>query len=108
MKGQVKDRTKCKRVVLVLQDKSQNAKHRDLYISDQQMTVYKNRFTQARSFSRRLPVLELSHEAITVCLFSSTSHITGPVLLPNKTIITLFCAVVNTFWLNWCRLSDSN
>jgi hypothetical protein len=55
MKGQVKDRTKCKRVVLVLQDKSQNAKHRDLYISDQQMTVYKNRFTQARSFSRRLP-----------------------------------------------------
>jgi hypothetical protein len=41
-------------------DKSQNAKHRDLYISDQQMTVYKNRFTQARSFFRRLPVLDHS------------------------------------------------
>jgi hypothetical protein len=45
-------------VVLVPLDKSQHAKHRDLYISDQQMTVYKNRFTQARSFSRRLPVLD--------------------------------------------------
>ena len=78
-------------------DKSQNAKHRDLYISDQQMTVYKNRFTQARSFFRRLPVLELSHEAITVRLSSSTFHFTGSVLLPNKTIITLFCVVVNSF-----------
>ena len=79
-------------------DKSQNAKHRDLYISDQQMTVYKNRFTQARSFSRRLPVLELSHEAITVCLFSSTFHFTGSVLLPNKTIITSLDPGVKPFW----------
>ena len=88
-------------------DKSQNAKHRDLYISDQQMTVYKNRFTQARSFSRRLPVLDHSLKPWS-CLFSSTFHFTGSVLLLNKTIITSLEPSVKPFWLKWCRLSDSN
>ena len=72
------------------------------------MTVYKNRITQARTFSRRLPVLELSHEAITVRLFSSTLHFAGCVLLHNKTIIALFDSVVNALWLYWCPYTESN
>ena len=43
-----------------------------------------------------------------VCLSSSTFYFTGSVLLPNKTIITLFCVCVKTFWYYWLRFLDSN